>query len=109
MMTNAKIDVNVNDTKSQGLSHLVGNLFLLKVLGKGISAIIFGIKMTNKIIVNQLYEHIKTGKIYLVLMIVKRELDSEEMIVYKDFTSENLPWVRPKNEFVEKFRRFTLC
>lgn len=47
------------------------------------------------------YKHYKGG-LYQVLMVVRREGDKEQMVVYQP-SDGTIPWVRPLTEFAEKF------
>lgn len=51
----------------------------------------------------QVWKHKKTGKEYFILKICFNEANCEMMVVYTPRESPTLAWVRPYNEFIEKF------
>lgn len=54
--------------------------------------------------INQVYENIKTGNRYLVLLIGKHSETLEEMVAYRRIgVSDKTIWVRPLKLFVQKF------
>ena len=52
-------------------------------------------------IINGIYEHYKTGRLYTVLYIAKHSETLENMVVYKALYGNRDIWVRPLKMFIE--------
>jgi hypothetical protein len=54
----------------------------------------------------KVYKHVKSGAEYIVTDIGYLESDRELMVVYRRYpvVNDGYPWIRPYNEFQDKFK-----
>jgi len=57
------------------------------------------------IVDNGIYRHVKTGVLYTVLGTCRNEADNEIYILYQRANTDDIPWVRPKDSFKDRFER----